>query len=242
MREILIRWGRRDFGFAWVFLEPMVFAMPVVLMWRIVRGKVEHGIPLVPFMWSGYMGMLVWRHVTGVSVLAIRSNVGALFHRRVTPLDIILARSSLEAAGGVSATLFSFFVFYGVGLIDWPVNPPLFVLGFLFMCWWSLAIGLILAGLTERSELVVHVWQPIGYMYLPFSGFFFLNCWLPEKVRNLALTLMPSVHAYDMLRGGMLGNRFPLYYDQIYLSKILIVLTFIGLWLVHNSRKHLELQ
>jgi len=37
MREIQIRWGRRNLGFAWLFAEPLVFAFPVLLMWSMMR-------------------------------------------------------------------------------------------------------------------------------------------------------------------------------------------------------------
>ena len=30
MREIEVRWGRRNVGFAWVVLEPLIFALPVL--------------------------------------------------------------------------------------------------------------------------------------------------------------------------------------------------------------------
>ena len=39
MREIQTRWGRRNLGFAWLFAEPLVFAMPVLTVWSILRGR-----------------------------------------------------------------------------------------------------------------------------------------------------------------------------------------------------------
>ncbi len=37
MREIQLRWGRRNLGFAWLFCEPLVFALPVLAMWSLLR-------------------------------------------------------------------------------------------------------------------------------------------------------------------------------------------------------------
>src|SRR6266403_1411877 len=39
MREIQLRWGRRNLGFAWLFAEPLVFAFPVLIMWSMMRSR-----------------------------------------------------------------------------------------------------------------------------------------------------------------------------------------------------------
>ena len=74
MREIEIRWGRRNVGFAWVVLEPLIFALPVLGVWRLVRGPFEHGIPVIAFLWSGYLPILAFRHITGHAMYSIRQN------------------------------------------------------------------------------------------------------------------------------------------------------------------------
>src|ERR1041384_7611743 len=83
MREIQTRWGRRNLGFAWLFAEPLVFAFPVIFMWSKVRSPYEHGLPMIEFVWSGYLPLLVFRHVTGHALHVIRSNAAMLYHRSV---------------------------------------------------------------------------------------------------------------------------------------------------------------
>src|SRR6266550_3958872 len=41
MREFMTRWGRRNLGFAWLFAEPLVFAMPVIAMWSMIRAPLD---------------------------------------------------------------------------------------------------------------------------------------------------------------------------------------------------------
>ena len=77
-------------------------------------------------------------------------------------------------------------------------------------------------------------------MYLPICGFFYLAAWLPLPLRNMALTVLPSLHAYEMIRGGLFGNRIQVFYDVSYVSFLLAVLTLLGLWLVHGVRQHLQ--
>ncbi len=242
MRDIQTRWGRRNLGFAWLFLEPLVFALPVLAMWSAMRSPFEHGMKLMPFLWSGYLPLLLFRHVTGNALYVIRINAALLYHQSVTPLDIIIARCGLETIGNIAAIAFSFFLFYLMGVIDWPSNMPLFIVGNLYMAWWAFAVALIVAAWSERSDMVEHVWGPLSYMYMPISGFFYLAEWLPTPLRHVALTVMPSLHAYEMIRGGLFGNRIQAFYDPVYLSSVLAVLTLFGLWLVRDVRRYLEFE
>jgi capsular polysaccharide transport system permease protein len=240
MREIQLRWGRRNLGFAWLLAEPLIFAFPVLIMWRTMRGSAEHGMPLMPFLWSGYLPLLLFRHVTGHALLTIRNNGALLYHRDVTPLDILLGRCGLEAIGNLAASALSFLVFYMLDEIEWPSDPALFLLGFFYMTWWAIAVALIVGAWSERSEMVQHIWQPISYMYLPISGFFYMAEWLPTTLRSVALSVMPSLHAYEMIRGGLFGGRMQVFYDVGYVSFYLAILTLFGLWLVRDVRRHVE--
>jgi capsular polysaccharide transport system permease protein len=241
MREIQTRWGRRNLGFAWLFAEPLVFAFPVIAMWSFIRSPVDHGIPLMPMIWSGYLPLLVFRHVTGRALYVVRQNAALLYHSRVTPFDIIVGRCGLEAIGNIGAIIFSFLILYFFGFLDWPANLPLFMVGNLYMVWWSLTIALIVAAWSERTDLVEHAWMVISYIYMPVSGFWFLADWLPTPLRNVGLTVLPSIHCYEMIRAGLLGNRIQTHYDILYVTYYLAILSVIGLWLVKGVRKHLEL-
>jgi len=88
IREIYTRFGRESLGFAWIIAEPLVFAIPVLFVWRAVRDPNDHGISLMPFLWSGYLPLLRFRHLGGRILSFIRSNVPLLYHQRVTIFDI----------------------------------------------------------------------------------------------------------------------------------------------------------
>jgi capsular polysaccharide transport system permease protein len=61
-------------------------------------------------------------------------------------------------------------------------------------------------------------------------------------LRQIALTVDPPLHAYEMIRGGLFGSSIQTYYDISYLSWILAIFTLIGLWLLRDVRKHLVLE
>jgi capsular polysaccharide transport system permease protein len=109
----------------------------------------------------------------------IRANVPLLYHQRVKIFDIFLARSLLEIGSNLTALIVSFIVFYAIGAVDVPRDLPLFCLGYFYMIWWAVAIALIIGALCERSDWVQQVWMPYSYLYMMFSGFFFIADWLP---------------------------------------------------------------
>jgi capsular polysaccharide transport system permease protein len=237
IREIYTRFGREGLGFGWILIEPLIFAIPVLLVWSVVRNPYEHGVPMMPFLWSGYLPLLLFRHIGGRMLLFVRVNAGLLYHRQVTIFDIFLARFLLEVASNLAALVASFALFYGVGLVDFPRDLPMFYLGYFYMIWWSGAVGLIIGGLSERTEWVEKIWSPYAYLYIFFSGFFVMADWLPDSIRDWAL-LQPSLQSYEMIRAGIFGNLVKTYGDPAYTTMALAVLTFIGLLLMRESRKY----
>jgi capsular polysaccharide transport system permease protein len=241
IREVYTRFGREGLGFAWIVAEPLIFAVPVLLVWSAVRSPYEHGVPLLPFLWTGYLPVLLFRHVGGRMLLFVRVNAGLLYHRQVTIFDIFLARCLLEVVSNLSAVVATFVLFHSLGWMDLPQDLPMFYLGYFYMIWWSATAGLIIGALSERSDWAEKLWQPFSYLYVFFSGFFYLAAWLPPAVRNVAL-YQPYLQAFEMIRAGMFGNVIKTYGDPAYTTFILAVLTLIGLLLMRDARKYVVLE
>src|SRR6516162_7557908 len=143
IREIYTRFGRQGLGFGWIVLEPLIFAIPVLLVWSVARSPYEHRIPMIPFLWTGYLPLLLFRHVGGRMLLFVRVNAGLLYHRQVTIFDIFLARCLLEVVSSMTAVMASGVLFYSLGMIELPHDLPMFYLGYLYMIWWCAAASLI---------------------------------------------------------------------------------------------------
>ena len=242
IRETYTRFGRQNLGFLWLIAEPLVFALPVLAMWSLIRAKFEHGVPMLGVAWTGYLPLLMFRHIGARSLMFVRVNTGLLYHRQVTILDIFTARTLLEVLSGYASVAVSGLVLYILGAIDAPKNWPLFYLGYFYMTWWCVAVGLIVGGLSERSELTEKIWMPISYMYLPVSGFFYLAEWLPDSIRTWALLVVPPLHPYEMIRSGLFGDVFRAYYNLPYISMMYAILTLIGLMLMRNLREYVVVE
>ncbi len=237
IREIYTRFGREGLGFAWIVGEPLIFAIPVLFTWSAVRGSSEHGVPMMSFLWTGYLPLLMFRHVGARMLMFVRVNAGLLYHRQVTIFDIFLARCLLEVASSLTAVLVSGVLFYSLGMMDLPRDLPMFYLGYIYMIWWCAVIGLIIGAFSERTDWAEKIWQPYSYLYIFFGGVFYMAAWLPESLRGWAL-LQPSVQAYELIRAGMFGSVVRTYGDPAYETTILAVLTLIGLLLMRDARKY----
>lgn len=241
MREIHTRYGRENLGFVWLIAEPFIFCMGVIVIWSTMHGRYEHDVLLLPFVVTGYMPLLLLRHIMGRAVHCFRSNASLLYHRQVRMLDLLLARFVLEILGIFISYLVIAFMFYAAGLYSFPEDWGAFYLGWLYATLFSVGIGLILGSLTEIHEWTEKLVGPFGYFMLPVSGAFFMVDWLPGKFQKYVLWI-PTVNAYELIRSGQFGSSVRVHYDLGYVSFVCALLIAIGLILSRNVHKHLVVE
>ncbi len=75
--------------------------------------------------WSGYLPILLFRHIGGHMLRAVRLNMSLFYHRNVTPFDAVFARIAVEIIGNYGAAVFSFFLLYSIGQMEWPRDMPM---------------------------------------------------------------------------------------------------------------------
>jgi capsular polysaccharide transport system permease protein len=240
MREVVTRYGRENIGFLWLLLEPMILTGGVMIMWTLLRHE-SHGLAVVAFVLSGYMPLTLWRHVTSHAVSCLRQNLPLMYHRQIRLPDALIARALLEVAGTTAALIIVYTVVRLAGIIPPYQDFGLLLAGWLFMAWFSFAVGLIFAAGSERFEFVEKLIQPFQYLLLPVSGMFFMVSWLPSGVQKLAL-YVPLVHCFELFRAGMFGDTVKSFYDIGYIFKCCLFTTAVGLFLVNWARHHVKFE
>jgi len=240
MRELHTRFGRHGLGFLWIIGEPILFCAGVALVWSAIRPAHEHGLPTTAIVITGYVPLTMWRHCMARSVLAFEANGSLLFHRQVTPLDIMLARVILEVMGTISAGLLVCIIAIMLGYMNPPQNYALLYLGILCQILFSLASALIVAPLTQRNELLEKSIGLLSYVSLPLSGAFAMVDWIPPHYRWIML-LSPSVDAIEMIRGGQFGYSAHAHYNIIYTLSVNFCLILIGLSLTLRVKKYIHI-
>lgn len=239
MREIITRYGRHNIGFAWLFAEPMLFSVGVIVLWHVTQAKASHAIDITAFALTSYSTVLVWRNTIGRCTLAIVPNLSLLVHRNVRPVDFFIARIVLELGGITVSTMSLLAALVFLDVIPPPDDVLTMLEGWGLLCWYGAAMGLLIGGLSEFNELVERLWHPIAYFQLPISGAFAMASWLPPPLRHVVM-LFPVPHCVELFRFGYFGGAIHAYYDIPYVCAICLVITWLGLYVVRVASRRLD--
>lgn len=242
MRDIHMRYGRRNLGFLWVMFEPILFAAGVIgLRSAVPYGHSEHGVPLVPFLMTGYLPFMFFRNIWSRAMHCVRENHNVLYHRQVSLLDLYFSRFGLEIAGVVLAIACSWTALCVVGLMRPPADLPLLYAGFLYLIWFSAVFSMLFSVGAELHSVIEKISHPVSYLSIIISGCFFMVDWLPPDFREIAL-YNPVVNCFEMIRGGYFGDSVTVHYDKGYLTGACLLLTPLALWSVMSVRKWISVE
>src|SRR5258708_25014933 len=200
IRDLMMRYGRGNIGFLWVVLEPMILTVGVMGVWSMIKAPSEHAVQIVAIVLPGYMPLTLWRHFTNAAVFIFRRNAGLLYHRNISLLDTFLSRMFLEFVGTTTALATVSGLLLAADIIAPPQDIGLVVAAWSLQGLYSLGLALIIAALTEYSEVTERFIQPLQYLMLPISGTFFMVEWLPTFAQDI-IWYTPSIHIYEMLLG-----------------------------------------
>jgi len=232
MREIITRFGRNNIGFLWLAVEPMLFAIAIIAVRNLLH-QTFHSVEIIPFFVIGYGNLLVWRFCASRGMKAIEANRGLLHYRQIRIQDIFTARMLLEVAGVTVSFLFLWLIFALMGLMTWPSDPFIMVVGWLFACWFAASFGTFLGCLSELTGLVERVWRPINYLSIIVSGVFFEVAWLPKGLQEWVLWV-PLVHPMEMTRAGYWGDGSHWHYSMMFITVACMTMTLLSGLLMRN--------
>ncbi|OOH86479.1 sugar ABC transporter permease [Pasteurellaceae bacterium 15-036681] len=241
MREIITRYGRKNIGFLWLFVEPLLLTFAIVLMWKFLRADKVSTLNIIAFVITGYPMMMMWRNASNRAMGAISANLSLLYHRNVKVLDTILSRVILEIAGATIAQLLIMTVFIFIGWIEFPRDPFYMLMAWGLMAVFALGLGLILCSLAQRFEVLSKMWSTLSIGLMPISGAFFFVHSLPTQVQDYAL-MIPMIHGTEMFRHGYFGESVVTYESIGFLIVCDLVMLFIGLSMIQRFSKGVEPQ
>ena len=238
MREIVTRFGRESAGFLWVIGEPLVFCAGVLVLWTAVKPAYEHGVRIGPFVMTGYMCLLLLRHMLSMSVGALQANVGVLYHRQVTATHIFVARNLMEFSGATVAFIVVYVVLYALGQVGLPHDWLLLYAGWFLMAWVSFGFAIAMAGLAMKFEVLERMVAVISYILIPFSGAFTMASWVPNSYRELYL-MFPFPHGVEMVRRAVFGEFVETHFNPLYAFAVGGVMLLVGLVLISDARERI---
>lgn len=241
MREIITRYGRNNIGFLWLFVEPLIMTVVMVLMWKLARAQEISSLNIVAFTITGYPMMMMWRNASNRAIGAVDANITLLYHRNVRVLDTLWSRMLLEVFGATTAQIFIMIVLIAIKWIEWPIDAFYMLLSWLLMTIFAFALGLVICSLAHKLDAFGKIWNTLSFVMMPLSGVFFFVDSLPNNIREIALWI-PMIHGTEMFRAGYFGSSIVTYENPWYLLLCNLVLLLLGLAMVSQFSKGVEPQ
>lgn len=241
MREIITRFGREGLGFVWLIGEPLLFCFGVLILWTVLKPEYEHGLRLGPFVMTGYMALLLFRHQISFSMTALQANIGLLHHRQVKVLHLFIARNFLEFIGATAAFVVVYVVLIALGQVSLPRDWLLLYGGWLLLGWMGSGLAVLFAGLALRFDLMERLVPVLSYALIPLSGVFFMVEWIPAKYREIYM-LIPLPHGIEMVRAGVFGEFVKTHFNPLYALAWGGILNFAGIILLANARDRVDVE
>lgn len=241
MREIMTRYGREGLGFFWLIGEPLIFCGGVIVMWSLLKPAYDHGVRVGSFVMTGYMCLILLRHVIAYSMGAIQANVGLLYHRQITVLHVVIARDLLEWAGATIAFFVVYVVLFLIGQVTPPHDLMLVFQGWVLMFVLSTALGTILSALAAEYDIFERIVPVVSYLLIPVSGAFTMVAWIPESYRHIFLWV-PFPHAVEMVRAGVYGEFVETHFNPVYAAAWALAGNLVGILMLARAKQHVDIE
>jgi capsular polysaccharide transport system permease protein len=239
LREMSGRFGRENLGFVWIFIEPALLGGMIGIMHHVTGHGLPGGIDVLSFWVLGYIPFYLFRAVVNRAPGAIVSNQSLLFHRRITILDIMIARNLLDGAAVLGA-MAVFVLVLGAATGTWPEEPAKLVLAMALMLGVAHGLSLLIAAGAVYTELFDRLTHLITYLAMPLLGCFFMVFWLPTELQEIALW-NPTVHCFELMRRGQFGTAVPTFFDIPFVLSCIALVNLFGLAALRKARRDLVL-
>jgi capsular polysaccharide transport system permease protein len=213
LREMRTRFGRAKLGYLWALAEPIVQIGTLLAIFHAFgrSSPIGHDLPL--FFTTGIVPWLLFVNVASRTMKAIDGNGALLSYPQVTPLDLMIARTLLEAA---TSTVILTILLTGLGLLGSNAAPGNFVLvveAMVCITVFGAGVGMFsavaLAALASYEHVFTAIIRPMYFV----SGIFFSPDMMPSPARDWLL-LNPLLHMVEWTRAGFFEG-----YDGVYLSR-----------------------
>lgn len=241
MREVITRYGRKNLGFLWLFVEPLLLTFVIVLLWKFLRADKISTLNIIAFVITGYPMAMMWRNASNRAIGAISANSSLLYHRNVRVLDTIFARMLLEVVGATIAQILLMALLIVIGWIEMPQDILYMVLAWVLMAFFAFGLGLIICSVAYHFDAFGKVWGTLSFVLLPISGALFFVQNLPNQVQEYAVYI-PMISGTEMFRHGYFGDSVQTHENigVIIISNLAMLLA--GLMMVKHFSKGIEPQ
>ena len=217
LREARTRYGRRQAGYLWAIIEPLLHVAMFVIMFSYIGRPVPLGQSTLVFLATGVATYLGFRNVMTRTQGAYGSNEALLSFPIVKVIDCFLGRALLELATWIAVTIIIIGGLVAIGEGDAPRSPMTMLAAILALAAIGFGIGVCLGIFAEfLPSLSSLLKMPMRFLYF-LSAIFYLPDQMPPVARSV-LQWNPVLHGITLFRMGYYHLYDSHLFDPVYLS------------------------
>src|SRR5690606_5861448 len=208
------------------------------MVFAVLNRSAPPGMEIVGFLTTGLIPYTIFRSCVDRSATAISANKALLYYPQIRPLELMIARVSLEIA--TLASVFAILMIVdGLMFGHFAIHRIVVVLtGLLFAGLLGGALGMVVCAGTVFSNTVEKLPGIILRPLFWVSGIFFSAASIPSEARDVLLW-NPVLHIVEMVRSGWYASYSSTYVNFPYLAAWILGLAFAGLTLERVARRRL---
>ena len=229
LRELTMRFSVSKTGVFWIFFEPFVQVLVMVLLKVIIFGRVSDNFDFAVFIALGFIAFNLFKNIIMKSMGVFKANKALFVYKQVKPIDTIVARILVELfITGVIVICFVAIGFY----FDYDLNVqnlPLVVLGFIWLVVFAFSLVVLLSVGNAFYSSVGKIISILMRFLMYSSAIFYTLEMLPMEIQSLLLW-NPLVHFMEMIHGHyfyVLDDGLVSYY---YMALWTLIPLYFGLW------------
>jgi capsular polysaccharide transport system permease protein len=240
LRETRTRFGDQQLGYLWALIGPMLIIATFVVLIAVGGRSVPDGMNPVAFIATGLIPFNLFGGARNKVESAVSSNKSLLYYPQVFPLDLAIARTTLEFA-----TLTTVFAILLGGNSAWEgsfaIHSLLLTLSALLLAGLlGGAVGLCLSTAALFWKSTPHITAPLFRPLFFISGIFFTANELPTPALDI-LKYNPILHIIEMVREGWFTSYTSRVAEPGYVIWCTLGIGLLGLTLERIGRSRLEL-
>jgi ABC-2 type transport system permease protein len=226
-RDVISRYKRSVFGFAWTMLNPL----GTMLILTFVFSKLFHSLNGYPIYLLS--GLVAWLFFSQTTTASLAQNVwgGSLMHKIYLPRTAF----TVSAIGTGIVNLFLSLIPLLLILVvtRFPIRPSIIFLpiAILLLAFFALGIGLLFSTLALYFPDVVEMYQIAITAWMYLTPIIYPVDILKESYRNIVLSLNPMYYFITIFRQSIYDGIFPTA-SMLFIAIVISFVTFFLGWVV----------
>ena len=199
LRETKTKFGKYKFGYAWAFVEPIVYVTLFVFVRSFMAGSSAIGTQMVIFIITALLAFRMFMAIASSSMKAIQANIALLAFPPVKPIDCIFARVLLEALTMAVIWAIFYTALTSVSETRVIVDYKNLVAAFFAIVLLGAGVGTFNAVISSLFSWYDRIWSMSTFPLFIMSGVFFSPSQLPQGARNI-VEWNPVTHCLEWVR------------------------------------------